>query len=160
MRYWTEDRETSLRQMWADGLSASLIADKLNDGVTRNAVLGKVHRLGLMARLDQGERSKRRVARHKKRAAFPFLSRPKLTERAKPQIVRKIELANTVIDPTKTVTFEHLDEGGARHCKWGYGDPRQPGFVFCGCERLPDKPYCISHDALAYQPPKQKAVAA
>ena len=103
---WTEDRIELLRRLWAQGQSASRIAEQLG-GLTRNAVIGKAHRLGLSARPSpiKRERPKQRTARF---------------------------------------------NGNGRTCLWPVGDPKQPGFHFCGEPIEPNRPYCASHCTVAY----------
>ena len=104
---WTEDRIDLLQRLWTQGQSASQIAERLG-GVSRNAVIGKAHRLGLSAR-------------------------PSPIKRESPK-------------PTKVARLS----GNGRACLWPVGDPKQPGFHFCGEPTEPNRPYCASHCAVAY----------
>ena len=91
---WTDERVSLLRQLWGNGKSASEIAQILGDEITRNAVIGKAHRLGLSGR---------------------------------PSPIRKKPSAEA--SPPSGATILSLTD---RMCKWPIGDPREPGFHFCG----------------------------
>jgi GcrA cell cycle regulator len=151
---WTEDRVIVLKNLWAEGLSASQIAKQLGGGVTRNAVIGKVHRLGLAGRATPSRPAKRPV-----RVARP---RPIVTGtpmRPRPAPVQPHVQAAPPLEPMlrpdgKVVTVLTLNEGT---CRWPIGDPSSADFAFCG--RHPaGGPYCSEHNRLAYQPqtPKKK----
>jgi len=149
---WTEDRVETLRKLWLEGLSASRIAAELG-GVTRNAVIGKVHRMGLSGR-GQGEGAPASAApqpapQSEPRAPAPapaVLSSPKPPAAARPA-ARQPE--NGVVVPiSKRLPIEKLTE---RTCKWPIGDPGHQDFHFCGHDSLDGLPYCRYHAALAYQ---------
>ena len=132
---WTEERVEVLKTLWNEGLSASQIAGRLG-GVTRNAVIGKVHRLGLSGR------------------AAP----------AKPKAVKPDpapEPARTPVRPRPSVQMDPATWGegratvttiGANDCKWPIGDPAGADFHFCGQGAAGGKPYCAYHSSLAFQP--------
>jgi len=140
MTSWSEPRVTTLRTLWLDGLSASQIAKQLG-GVTRNAVIGKIHRLGLSGR---GAPSKPGRA--------PRISPPRTTSR-----VRRAPPARAApVAPPRPVPPAPAPEGpglvadlvhlGAHACKWPIGDPKSPDFTFCG--RRTDGRYCAAHEAV------------
>jgi GcrA cell cycle regulator len=146
---WTEERVTLLRKLWAEGLSASQIAKQLG-GVTRNAVIGKVHRLGLAGRATPSRPAKRPVR----------ASRPRLIGPTAP----RMRPASTM----PTIVIPHLEplrdaEGRAATvltindsvCKFPIGDPNDPGFAFCGRGAI-GSVYCADHARLAYQPSQAK----
>ncbi|MDI1281113.1 MAG: GcrA cell cycle regulator [Brevundimonas sp.] len=147
---WTEDRVGALKKLWLEGQSASQIAKQLGGGVTRNAVIGKVHRLGLSGRAAPSQ-----PARTTFRAARPRPAAP-----AQPSAPRRIETAqlrpNAPVPPTPerppempgTATVMTL---GAHMCKWPIGDPSSREFSFCG-RRASEGVYCIEHARVAYQP--------
>jgi len=152
---WTEDRVERLKKLWAEGRSASQIARELGE-VTRNAVIGKVHRLGISERA-----SVPRPVRAAKRA------RPASRQRAKPRATSAMarrpaggmaysgrELAPVV--PTKKVIVlgdpVSLLELTEKLCKWPVGDPDSDKFRFCGNPSESGVSYCIDHQAIAYQP--------
>lgn len=137
---WTDERVEQLKQLWNEGLSASQIARAMG-GVTRNAVIGKVHRLGL-----SGRGAPARVSRPK-RVTMP---RPAF----KPVLVKP--LPAVVEEPVTLADGNHANVLTIRDsmCKWPIGDPTQSGFHFCGRPTSPGASYCQGHARLAYQPPQ------
>ncbi|RZJ16946.1 MAG: GcrA cell cycle regulator [Brevundimonas sp.] len=151
---WTEDRVGALKKLWLEGQSASQIAKTLGGGVTRNAVIGKVHRLGLSGRAapSQPARATYRPTRPRPAAsAQPTQapSAPRRIEAAQPRPV-----APTPPPPAPmpelpgTATVLTL---GAHMCKWPIGDPSSREFSFCG-RRASEGVYCGEHARVAYQP--------
>jgi len=136
---WSEDRITTLTSLWLNGLSASQIAKQLG-GVTRNAVIGKVHRLGLSGRAQPSRTA--RLARAPRRAASA--PRPRPLARVAPAPARPQPAAE---GPGLVPSLAAL---GAHACKWPIGDPKAADFSFCG--RLANGSYCPSHQAAAFQP--------
>lgn len=136
---WTDTRIDLLTTLWRDGLSATQIAQRLG-GVTRNAVIGKVHRLGLSARA-QPSTPRRAVVRSPRG--------PRRTVTAAPRRVSAPVAPRRVCEPPGTATALTL---GAHMCKWPIGDPNSDGFTFCGRAARGDGPYCAEHAAVAYQP--------
>lgn len=154
---WTDERVELLKKLWQDGLSASQIAKQLG-GVTRNAVIGKVHRLGLSGRATPSKpaRPAFKAPRPAPRAAAPAaprrIAQPLAVARPAPEPVRYID------ESPGTATVLTL---GAHMCKWPIGDPSSEDFTFCG-RRASDSPYCMEHQRVAYQPAqtgKKKATA-
>lgn len=137
---WTDERVELLKKLWQDGLSASQIARQLG-GVTRNAVIGKVHRLGLSGRA-QPSKPRRAVIRAPRRPRPAPLARPAAV--AGPPVVLRI-----VREAPGTATALTL---GAHMCKWPIGDPRSASFSFCGRRAADDGPYCGDHARVAHQP--------
>lgn len=129
---WTEDRVEKLRELWDKGLSASQIAKELAEGVTRNAVIGKAHRMGLASRPSpvKSDPAKRAAAAAKKKAA------------------PKKEPAKVVAPATGKVSILDLTES---MCKWPIGHPGEANFHFCGKPSQPSFPYCANHCVEAYQ---------
>lgn len=132
---WTEERVSVLTRLWSEGLSASQIARQLGD-VTRNAVIGKVHRLGLSGRATPSRSERPRVTTRKKRAPKPIIVIPETVKEA-------------VLEDGSYVTVRTLKED---MCKWPYGDPSSSEFHFCGQAAEGSAPYCTAHSAIAYQP--------
>lgn len=132
---WTEDRVELLTKLWAEGLSASQIARTLGE-VTRNAVIGKVHRLGLSGRATPSRAERPRVTIRRK----PVISRPVMVE---PEIIKE-----EVLEDGAWATVMTLTE---RMCKWPIGDPGTQEFHFCGRSAETSAPYCEAHVRLAYQ---------
>ena len=155
---WTEDRVEVLKKLWAEGHSASQIAKQLG-GVTRNAVIGKVHRLGLSGRATPSRPVKRppRLARPKPKV-LPD-GTVKVPASAKADQLRPSE-KNAMLaalppleqEDGKAATILTIRDS---MCKWPIGDPADPNFAFCGRKAV-DGPYCAEHAALAFQPPKKR----
>ena len=139
---WSETRVTTLSQLWRDGLSASQIAKQLG-GVTRNAVIGKVHRLGLSGR-----------------AAASAPARAPRTATPRPTRPRRVALAAPAVRKPPVLAYAPAPEGpgligdmallGAHVCKWPIGDPKSPDFSFCG--RQADGRYCAAHEQTGVRP--------
>jgi GcrA cell cycle regulator len=140
---WTDERVDVLKKLWLDGLSASQIAKQLG-GVTRNAVIGKVHRLGLSGRAAPSQPS---------RPVFKAPRAPRPTPAP-----RRVE-HHHVREPDPQPVFYPEEPGsatvltlGAHMCKWPIGDPASDSFTFCGRRSEGDGPYCTHHARVAYQP--------
>jgi GcrA cell cycle regulator len=143
---WSETRVTTLSQLWLDGLSASQIARQLG-GLTRNAVIGKVHRLGLSGRPPAPAPARL------PRTATPRPQRPRRAFTAAPG--RRKSPARSPIQ-----VFAPPPEGpgligdmallGAHLCKWPFGDPKSPDFSFCG--RQAEGRYCAAHEQKGVRP--------
>ncbi|MEL6829508.1 MAG: GcrA family cell cycle regulator [Pseudomonadota bacterium] len=157
---WTEERVEVLKKLWAEGHSASQIAKELG-GVTRNAVIGKVHRLGLSGRATPSRPVKRppRLARPKPRVGNDgAVIAPKPVRPAAESVPLTAERAALAAIPPQT-----LEDGAAATiltirdsmCKWPIGDPADPKFAFCG-RKSTSGPYCAEHAKLAFQPAKKR----
>ena len=148
MTSWSEPRVTTLSKLWLDGLSASQIAKQLG-GVTRNAVIGKVHRLGLSGRdAPSAPGPASRVSAP--RPAWPRRAPVRATPRA-PQPVR-IPVAAPSAAPEGPGLITDMSRLGVHACKWPIGDPGAEDFCFCGHKPRDSSPYCEYHARLAYQP--------
>ena len=155
---WTEERVELLRKLWQEGLSASRIASELG-GVTRNAVIGKVHRLGLSGRGQPSSSIKRqRKPRLPQSVPGPRRSRRPISIgntalKAEVESLAEADLRpveSIVVPIAKRLTIEKLTE---RTCKWPIGDPGDDDFHFCGHDSLEGLPYCQYHARVAYQVP-------
>ncbi len=149
---WTEERVEILKRLWLDGLSASQIAKQLG-AVTRNAVIGKVHRLGLSGRAAPSQPA--RPAFKPPRPQRPAAAAPVVPVR------RAIEAPVQVPAPRPIMVAEEPGSAtvltlGAHMCKWPIGDPSTDGFSFCGRRSGGEGPYCVEHARVAYQPPAGK----
>jgi GcrA cell cycle regulator len=146
---WTNERVEELRRLWGQGQTASRIAELLG-GITRNAVIGKAHRLGLCGRPSPI----RREEGAPRREAAQRLSPPPIAERAilesGPAMPRMAEPPAPPPLPAAPGA-QPKTAHGARSCSWPVGDPKQAGFHFCGDEAVPGRPYCAAHCAQAYQ---------
>jgi len=148
---WTEERVEQLKKLWSEGLSAAQIANKMG-GVTRNAVIGKVHRLGLSGRATPAK---------PQRGCSPKLERktestaaPKETRKdVKPIIPEPEFTAPLVLDTGDRMTVSTIKNN---MCKWPLGDPATDDFHFCGQPTLPGKSYCAYHAHMAFQPPQRR----
>ncbi len=167
---WTDERVDLLRKLWSEGLSASQIAAQLG-GVSRNAVIGKVHRLKLSSR----GRAAPAPTRQKKAAAQGAAPAAKTVTRAAAQrhatvsigatalqtqfeaepvarvYVRPVE--NVVVPISRRLQLVELTE---RTCKWPNGDPLAEDFHFCGNEAPETGPYCSYHSRIAFQPASER----
>jgi GcrA cell cycle regulator len=148
---WTDERVETLKKLWLDGLSASQIAKQLG-GVTRNAVIGKVHRLGLSGRATPSQ---------PQRPTFKAPRAPRPAIAAAPAPRRAIEPATPAQLPVPALSPEEPGTAtvltlGAHMCKWPIGDPASDSFTFCGRRSDREGPYCIEHARVAYQPQQQK----
>ena len=153
---WTDERVELLKKLWADGLSASQIAARLG-GVTRNAVIGKVHRLGLSGRATSSRSSSPRqrrthVPRANRTASLMFGTRGanalKPHYEAEPDYA-PMPLQELVIPLHERASIMTLKEA---MCRWPIGDPGEPEFHFCGRKACTSLPYCEHHARMAYQP--------
>src|SRR5271169_3372603 len=138
---WSDDRVEQLKSLWTEGLSASQIARALG-GVTRNAVIGKVHRLGLAGRASPS------------RAERPRASVPKA-----PSLRAHVPPAPVVEeDPLQMAdgNFATVLTISDRMCRWPIGDPAATEFHFCGRSPKSGSPYCEAHARKAYQPQQQR----
>lgn len=134
---WTDERISELTKLWNDGLSTAEIGKML--GISKNAVVGKAHRLHLSARPSPIRRVILRNA----------IVRP---PRA-PVEPRHVQHAA----PPPAPAQERVVELSNQTCKWPIGHPNEAGFHFCGERAIVGKPYCQSHTALAYVRAKPKA---
>ncbi len=148
---WTDERVETLKKLWLDGLSASQIAKQLG-GVTRNAVIGKVHRLGLSGRATPSQ---------PQRPTFKAPRAPRPAIAAAPAPRRTIEAALPSHLPAPALIAEEPGTAtvltlGAHMCKWPIGDPSSDSFTFCGRRSEREGPYCGEHARVAYQPQQKK----
>src|SRR6185369_9769078 len=142
---WTDERVETLKKLWLDGLSASQIAKQLG-GVTRNAVIGKVHRLGLSGRATPSQPP--RPAFKTPRPPRPAISSNSLAPRRVAPVMAEPHHPVYYVEEPGSATVLTL---GAHMCKWPIGDPSSDGFTFCG-RRIGDGSYCQEHARVAYQP--------
>ena len=147
---WDEERVELLKKLWAEGLSASQIASKMG-GVTRNAVIGKVHRLGLSGRATPAKPQRGRTfSEPKAETASPSLmgAAPSKTLMNDPEFTAPVVLAGG--DLTTVATLKN------NMCKWPVGDPASDEFHFCGQPASTGKSYCPYHAHMAFQPSHQR----
>ena len=169
---WTDERVETLKKLWMEGLSASQIAGELGEGVTRNAVIGKVHRLKLSARAkptNSAPRARPAARPAPRRVASPSAgmsnmgsAKPRL-QMSQPRSIGATALAHNpemeqqlyvapvaaelFIPEDKRLSLLQLTEAT---CKWPIGDPLSKDFYFCGQHSLESGPYCDFHSRRAY----------
>lgn len=178
---WTDERVELLKKMWGEGQSASQIAKELG-GVTRNAVIGKVHRLGLSNRAGGGGSSASTAkAEAKPKPAPKAKAEPKVQPKTEPA-VKPVETKTSLparkqiipagqplppqpsaneISPEALAKVNEVEKKAKkislmelteRTCKWPVGDPATDNFWFCGLPVQQGKPYCEAHVGVAFQP--------
>lgn len=149
---WTEDRINRLKALWAEGTSSGTIAAEM--GITRNAVIGKINRLKLPKRGNQGQHNttvQRTNARNQREHGNK--GAPKAAA-----IVRKAEVRQAVSEDPRSFgdmpdgrRLYRLEELVAHSCRWPFGNPGEPNFGFCGHQVAPSRPYCHDHCRKSYQ---------
>lgn len=174
---WTDERVETLKKLWMEGLSASQIANELGDGVTRNAVIGKVHRLKLSARAKPATvtpRARTTPRPPARRVAAPTLNSgartsPQVSSLVQRTVTRTQTMGATALAlsedlETEAFTAPALDNEievpvsqrvsllqlNEHTCKWPIGDPLSAGFHFCGGHSMEGRPYCEFHSRKAY----------
>ncbi len=165
MTGWNDERVEQLKKLWTEGLSASQIASRIG-GVTRNAVIGKVHRLGLSGRATTSRmkthRPRQRMAGNnvKRPAAaaakprFAQTGNPALRALYQPEAEPYVPVAEEIVIPlAERKTIQTLVECS---CRWPIGDPQLADFHFCGKNKVPGLPYCEFHARRAFQPPQPR----
>lgn len=137
---WTDERVEKLKKLWSDGLSASQIARTLGE-VTRNAVIGKVHRLGLSGR-----------------ATTSRIDRPRAHQMRRPPRPRLIVPEAIPVEEARLPNGDYATVMTVREgmCKWPIGDPSSDEFHFCGNQSGSSTPYCTAHSRMAYQPTQNR----
>jgi GcrA cell cycle regulator len=146
---WNDDRIAVLTQLWAKGWSASEIAKHIG-GITRNAVIGKAHRLGLSGRKARGPQRARYNGG--KRQTRPVQSRKINRAASKPVAQAKQAVASPVPLPEPAALKLALLDLRENTCRWPIGDPQDENFCFCGCQTSGNGPFCEYHARIAYQP--------
>ena len=144
---WNDGNVARLRELWDQGLPTAQIGKLL--GFTKNAVVGKAHRIGLERRPSPIRRTSAKPDRKKARSPItPKLNFENITE----EIV-EIPNKQQSFQPTVKTLISH---NAKRGCEWPEGHPDESDFKFCSKERFEDKPYCIDHCAIAYVIPEKE----
>ena len=140
---WTDEKVEKLKELWGKGHTASQIAELLGD-TTRNAVIGKAHRLNLQARAPSKQTSSNK-------------QNPKQSKRTNQTMSRKSKFKSILLDKNFESEKPTSLEGLTDHtCRWPIGHPDQESFYFCGRKPIEDFPYCKLHVLYAFQPKNQK----
>ena len=142
---WNEEKVAKLKELWGKGNTASQIAEIIG-GLSRNAVIGKAHRLNLSAKIKTRSSSSGQNFKNDKEGNEP-----------KQKQGRKSKFQSLIIEkdfePENPKKLEELDEGS---CKWPVGHPEEKSFYFCGRSSLKDFSYCKLHLLYAYQDSRSK----
>ena len=141
---WTEDRVSLLKKLWGDGHTAAEIAKQLG-GVTRNAVIGKAHRLKLSNRVSPIQQNKKPANKNTQRKV---VEKEKITTSPTPKSTTPTTSALKSPSPENLYSLTELQP---RMCRWPSGDPREEDFGFCGERTISGIPYCAEHAKVAYQ---------
>ena len=159
---WTDEKVELLRQLWLDGKSASQISAELGLGITRNAVIGKVHRLGLSGRAKSPSAAAPRIRQRPSAATRAPISGRTSSGGQMVQGNTALAIAldtavetkpiyheDVVVPMSLRVTIVDLKEA---MCRWPLGDPSTADFRYCGIASTSSGPYCTHHGRMAYQP--------
>ena len=144
---WDDNNVSKLRELWDQGLPTAQIGKLI--GFTKNAVVGKAHRIGLERRPSPIRRTA--VKPDRKKARSPII--PKLNFEVKKEEVKESLVHQQTFQPVVKNLFAKSVKRG---CEWPEGHPDESDFKFCGKKRFEDKPYCIDHCAVAYVIPEKE----
>jgi GcrA cell cycle regulator len=142
---WTEEKVSKLKELWGKGNTASQIAEIIG-GISRNAVIGKAHRLNLSAKI------KTRTATSNKNIDSNVEVNNAQLKRGRKSRFKSLIIEKD-FEPENPKQLEELDESS---CKWPIGHPDEKNFYFCGRSSLKDFSYCKLHLLYAYQPKGKK----
>ena len=143
---WDDNNVAKLRELWDQGLPTAQIGKLL--GFTKNAVVGKAHRIGLERRPSPIRRTA--VKPDRKKARSPVM--PKLNFESKQETLPE----NKEYSGFQPVIKNMFNSSIKRGCEWPQGHPDESDFNFCGKDRFEDKPYCLEHCAVAYVIPEKE----
>ena len=142
---WNEDKVNKLKELWGKGNTASQIAEIIG-GLSRNAVIGKAHRLNLSAKI------KTRTATSNQNFESSIINKDIKSKRGRKNKFKSLIIEKD-FEPERPKQLEELDENS---CKWPNNHPDEKDFYFCGRSSLKDFSYCKLHLLYAYQPKGKK----
>ncbi len=143
---WNDENVSKLRELWDQGLPTAQIGKLL--GFTKNAVVGKAHRIGLERRPSPIRRTA--VKPDRKKARSP------VTLKLNFEITKEETNSSKEVTPYQTNVKSLIAPAPKRGCEWPLGHPDEADFHFCGKDRFDDKPYCLEHCAIAYVIPEKE----
>ena len=144
---WNDSNVARLKELWDQGLPTAQIGKLL--GFTKNAVVGKAHRIGLERRPSPIRRTA--VKPDRKKARSPIV--PKLNFETTKEEIKESPKVIQSFQPVVKNIFSNYTKSG---CEWPEGHPDESDFKFCGHERFEDKPYCLDHCTIAYVIPEKE----
>jgi GcrA cell cycle regulator len=163
MASWNDEQDTLLKKLWLDGHSASRISLRF-PGKSRNAVIGRLHRLGLKGRgspiVKKPAPPRKSSFNGPRRADAPQRAAP--PPRTKSAALFRLELAAEPFVPSQEELNIPVEERRTiatmtdKDCRWPIGDPQRPEFHFCNRHKVPGLPYCEFHARRAFQPPQPR----
>ena len=142
---WNEEKVEKLKELWGKGSTASQIAEIIG-GISRNAVIGKAHRLNLSSKIKTRNASS---SQNFDNSSEENSSKQRRSRKSKFQSL----IIEKDFEPENPKKLEELDESS---CKWPVGHPEEESFYFCGRSSLKDFSYCKLHLLYAYQPKGRK----
>lgn len=159
---WNEEAVEELKRMWERGMTTGQIAKALN--VTKNSIIGKVHRLCLTARPSPIKKSSSTDKKDSKEKATPAKQTKKATKETTTTVRKAKETVKQAPKNTKEVPTPAVQEVTRiplvkldnHTCRWPLGDPRDEDFCFCGKKIKTGQTYCEEHSAVAYVKPGKK----